>query len=334
MPIMSHAEWKTRVKEPGNRSLEFVNLDRQLQEYGNNPGSWRHFEALYNSLKSWLVKAQAGAEYNACNTNKAVEDLIAQTNQFVVEHQPFREAGLRDPRFLQQVRMGAALRSQGGLKPEVKVLIPLHIRDTFHGTVIWEGFDDMVLPIARIAWWEAYSCARLASEAMGKVETGDDKEEERFRRWFGRPNEQVIRDVKDCLEQMWGVFKNSPVTIVWRPGRMGRCVNIDQPFAPMTPDNRELFGVTHWLSPGDAFHAGSGYRVIAGPLFFQQDGPLRPVLSAACTIYHELSHQVLNAKDHRYGRIRSRGLAIENQIQAIWNADNYALYAISFREDS
>ncbi|MFM0123437.1 M35 family metallo-endopeptidase [Paraburkholderia sp. RL18-101-BIB-B] len=328
MAIMSHDEWKRRTSlalKPRSKPLKF--LDACLKEYDKNRGSRPHFDAIVVAYQAWAA-TKASAEGSERNAKGAVSDLLAQLVEFRDRHMPFAHRGgapLRPNALLLDIKEGAKLLGEGNLRPQIKVNIPVGIKDIGRGTVIWEEFDDTQLPKARQGWADAFECAEKAVAAIATVD-GNAAEEQRFQRWFGAPTPQAVATVKQGLQQMLDAFSSSPVTIVLREDVTVHIVNGNDPFDEMEQGFKGdgVYGYV-WNH-----HAGSGYRIIMGKWFLADPDPLE---GAAQTIYHELTHKVLKTQDHVYGKIKCRGLSATNQAHALTNADSWAFYALSFMKN-
>jgi hypothetical protein len=315
---------RTRVTlKPRSKPLKF--LDACLSEYDKYRGSPAHFDALMVGFQAW-AGTKGDAEGSARNHDGAVTDLLAQILDFRRQHMPFahRQEKLRPDALLKDIKEGAKLLSEGKLKPQIRVTIPLGVKDTGKGTVTWEGFDSNQLRPARKAWLDAYECAGLANAAIARVGK-DNTEDARFLRWFGRPTPQAVSTVKAGLGKMAAAFQSNPVTIVCREDITTHVLNGNDQFDTMEEgfSGSSLYGYVYRHS------AGSGYRIIMGKAFL---GDHDPIEGAAQTVYHELTHKVLKTVDHAYGKIKCRGFATTDQQKALTNADDWAFYAVSFKK--
>lgn len=329
MAIMGHKEWKRRTKhalKPRSKSLKF--LDACLKDYESAPGNAAKFNWLTQAYHDWAT-IKGDAETSTRNSSGAVTDLLNQMLDFRDKHMPFNKpSGPGRPQgLMKDIREGAKLLRAGMLKPAGMPNIKIGVTDKVLGTVCWEEFEDSQLPKARQAWKDAYECAQQAATAIGRV-AANDKEAERFRRWFGNPTPAAVQTVQQGLKALWNTFQSSHVTVVLREDVTVHLVNGDDPFAPMEErDNlqgSELYGYV-WHHG-----AGSGYRIVMGQHFLADPDPIE---GAAQTIYHELTHKVLKTVDHAYGKIKSRGFAAAQQEKALANADNWAFYAVSFKKE-
>jgi hypothetical protein len=328
MPIMSYDEWKRRTSvglKPRSKPLKY--LDACLKEYDKNRGSRAHFDQLVIGYQAW-AETKGDAEGSERNRQGAVTDLLSQITDFRDQHMPFAHRGgqpARPAALLRDIKQGARLLSEGKLRPQVKVQIPIGVTDSTKGKVTWEEFEDSQLVKARQGWADAYECARLAVAGIGAVGR-NPAEEQRFQRWFGRPTSQAVSTVRSGLEKMWTTFQSSPVTIVLREDITVHLVNGDDPFDAM----EEGFSGSGVYGYVWNHGAGSGFRIIMGKWFLSDPDPIE---GAAQTIYHELTHKVLKTKDHAYGKIKCRGFSAAQQDKALTNADNWAFYAVSFKKE-
>jgi len=325
MGIMSYDEWMRRTKlgafKPRSGGLKF--LDAAIKEYGRNPGSSAHLETLKAAFIAW-ADTKANAEDSERNQKGAVTDLMNQIIDFDKKNRP--AANLRPTGLLRDIREGARLMAQGGLKPQVKVKLSVGEVDQSHGHAIFEEFDAGDIGKAKKAWADAYGCAELAASGIARAGK-DNREEERFRKWFGTPSDDRIRLVAEGLNKMKSTFKSNKVTMVNREDIQVHLVDGRDPFGPMVATSVSGAGVYGYVW---SEHEGSGYRIILGRWFL---GDPDPIEGAAQTIYHELTHKVLKTKDHAYGKVKARGLATMQPAQAVENADNWAFYAVSFIKD-
>lgn len=323
MPIMSHDEWMRRTRlgafKPRSQGLKL--LDAAIKAYGQSPGSPPHFETLKASFVGW-AQGKADAENSERNGNGAVTDLMNQILDFQRQHQPAQQ--LRPAALMADIREGARLMSQGALKPQIRVALSTGTVDRSLGNVVYEDFDPQDMTKARKAWSDAHRCSQLALEGIAQV-GNSDAEEERFRRWFGRPDADRVAAVRDGLQAMRLAFTAHKVTMVNRADIQVHMVNGNDPFGPMVATDVNGSGVYGYVWGGE--HTGSGYRVIMGKWFLQDPDPIE---GAAQTIYHELTHKVLRTVDHGYGKVKSRGFATAQPQKAVENADNWAFYAVSF----
>lgn len=326
MAIMGYKEWKQRTKhalKPRSKSLRF--LDACLQDYELDKGSLGKFNWLTQAFHDW-AGGKDNAETSIRNANGAVTDLMNQMIAFREQHMPFakpsgpgRPAGL-----LRDIREGAKLLRAGMLKPAGLPTVKLGVTDTGLGTVCWEEFEDRHLPKIRKAWKDAYECAQQAAAAAARVGS-DAAERNRFARWFGNPAPAAVQKVQRGTQALWTTFQSHRVTVVYREFQVMHLVNGKDPFGEMIDDEgmEKTYALVH------NHQAGSGYRIVAGPPFLNDPDPIE---GPAQTIYHELTHKVLNTVDHGYGKNLCLGYATSDQPKALANADNWAYYAVSFKK--
>ncbi len=325
MPIMSHSEWKRRTKlgvlKP--RSSLLKKVDNCLNEYDQKRGDPRLFEALCVALGEW-IKSKDNVEDSARNFEGAVTDLIRQVEDF--KKQNINPAShLMAMNHLEEIRKGAELFKQGKLKP-AKITVPIStgVVDKSAGHVVYEGFTQVQLPIAKNAWAEAYRAAGLAVAGAAKAGT-DNTEKTRLTTWLGPTSVTTkLQTVKDNLNAMLQAFQKNKVTLSLREDKTLHYVNGDDPFGDMVEgfNTSTVYGFVWSPSWG---HVGSGYRVILGNVFLRDRTPHED----AQTIYHELTHKVLKTKDHAYGKEKCK-LLVSTPANALTNADSFAYYAVSF----
>lgn len=320
---MSYDEWmkQTRRGPLKPRSKQLRVIDACLREYDAHRGSLPHLEALWDALVVWM-ESKTDWRSSVRNQNGAVDRLSDQIIDFYQKHQP--AAHLVPKGHLEAIRGGAALLRAGRLKPSISVKIPLGVKDTSRGTVIYEGFTHEELVKAKQAWADAWRCAQLAVQGVQQVHTSTE-ETERFLRWFGSPDTPgVVQKVTSDLQKMNQAFNSSQVTLVLREDITVHLVDQNDPFGEMEEgfSGADVYGYV-WHHQGTK----TGYRVILGQWFL---GDPDPIEGAAQTVYHELTHKVLGTRDHAYGKIKCRGFALKEQPKATSNADNFGFYAISF----
>ena len=186
-----------------------------------------------------------------------------------------------------------------------------------------ENFGGLEEGMARAAVREVRDLCGLINRAISPGSLGGTKIAVRgaLADWFGVHDDPGYQKVKLKLTQLDNAQLNDKITLVYRPDIVVK----DAAGAPaMLGDGAaftggNVFGYVHW------HQAGSGYRVVCGKLFITDRTPY----FASTTIYHEMSHKVLNTVDHGYGEVLCKGYAQEGVDKAMTNADNYAYFAIA-----
>lgn len=325
MAIMGYDEWMRRTKlgvmKPRSKSLKV--LDAALKAYKDNGASSVYLEALIAAFNDWALGKDAGFENSERNKGGAITDLMNQIIEFQRRNQP--GAHLRPASLLTDIKQGAKLMAEGKLKPQIKVKLSPGVEDKSRGHVVYEEFSTSDLVKAKKGWADAFTSAERAARGIALVGK-NDREDERFRRWFGNPDLARVAVVKNGVNKCLEAFQRSKVTIVNRPEIALHYVDGVDPFGDMQDGFKgdSVYGFVY------NHQAGGGYRIVMGKHFLYDPDPIE---GAAQTIYHELTHKVLHTKDHVYTKIKSRALATREPANALTNADNYAFYAVSFIKD-
>jgi hypothetical protein len=215
------------------------------------------------------------------------------------------------------------------------VYIPVLVRDdTLPGKVVFEEFPQESIPNAKIAWRKVVTLAIRTNLALQpRVPHGG-----KIKKWFGfAPSDTTrLEKLRKNVRSLSDAIRTRPVTLVYRPDIVVKKVP-DDPSAPLQPlrlKSGKLFsgenvrGFVHkvgiYNERGKRIgqeHCGSGMRVILGKSFIY-----RPYVECARTIIHELSHKVLNARDHKYGEVALVAWAAANKDKALENADSYSYF--------
>lgn len=141
------------------------------------------------------------------------------------------------------------------------------------------------------------------------LETNDQREADRFVRWFAPFTPANINNVRDnVIYPMVRQLETLPVTI--------------QCGGPLCQPNWYAY-VT---APGGGL--GAGITIFLCNKFFT--APQYGKDSQVGTLLHEISHLVGTTHDHQYGQDNCLTLATTNPAQAMDNADNYEYYLESF----
>lgn len=173
-----------------------------------------------------------------------------------------------------------------------------------------------------------------ATAGITKALDGDAKERERAKLWFG---DSGLAEIGECVLIMNEFFESGKrlVTFVDHRHETSRPIEYQGPgkeatYGEANPMTWKTYAEVKCLSEDAepfAAHVGSGLRVHLGERFFH---PSKTTIDRANTIYHELSHKLLRTVDHVYSAQLCLELARTNPEEALWNADNWAWYAINF----
>jgi hypothetical protein len=172
-----------------------------------------------------------------------------------------------------------------------------------------------------------------ATAGITKALDGDAKERARAKLWFG---DSDLAEIGECVLIMNEFFESKRlVTFVDRRKLVSREVVYQGPgkeatFGQVEPMTWKTYAEVKCLSEDSepfAAHVGSGLRLALGERFFH---PSKSTIDRANTVYHELSHKLLKTVDHEYGAQSCLELARRDPQQALWNADNWSWYAMSF----
>jgi hypothetical protein len=349
--IMSYDDWMRLTKQGivHPRSKELRQLDLALKNYGQKRSN-EAFEALYAAAVFWQ-SSKDDPYASIRNSNGAVSKLFKQ----LADQEKNNAAGKiglqtaqndiarmnRPGNFLEEVRGGKAKLDKGELTAKFKKAgVPPIVQDPSSDNVHYEGFQGGNLIRAKTGWADALRAAEKVARAMRVVQMGmitgagaGSPEGKRYATWFGAANRAEMDQMAIKAETMLEAMRTRPITFVLRENMVGHIVDGDDPLGPMTDDpmGTGTYGFVWKTGSGD--HSGSGMRIVCCDRFLTKpciyEGP-------AATIYHELTHKVLNTSDRSlagvttYGIQDCKALAKSDPASARNVADCWSYYAISF----